>query len=332
MAQWENFSGQTVPIFTDQTTQLGLDAQQWQNTTSVFPREVYGALPRGTVLNNQYWIEGAKDHYFHMEYEAIDLKNMQRVTVVEYFCREIAHRLEDGSIETWDGEEYRKGWEWFEKHIYYGMETCGIYNPFRYNGTIYAVMKHKKYITLEEFVRNNKSGQMMLPAAVGLLNDAMDELSRLHSAGFVHRWLGMDTILWSDGEIFLDCFGNVAKYPDRNDDPIADRGSEPRRFFALRYPWCYPIEYMAEKQPLLPASAVYVLSAIITWLVSGQNPPTSMDRIMENTWKVPRNVWLTEPVCQVLEKGMAIRQADRYQSVEEFRWNLNRVMYSYHKL
>lgn len=290
----------------------------------------FGVLSAGTLLNGRYIIieeDRFQQCFFRTEYTAFDRILGKRVRIAEYFWHENAVRKPDDSVVPINEESFRQGLNWFCKHIYYADHMPEglpkLLEHFQANGTQYAVLEWRdsEWSISEWTIECPYDAQKMrsVEAAVNLLSGAMDELSRLHSAGFAFRWLNSDTIHMDiqTNKTYLSCFGNVALYPDANDDPIEDWRSEPRRGWML---YCEPMECFLRNKKLGPYSAVYSLCALLYVLSTGKVVPTAPSR-MQESWRIPEGSFSTS-VRAVLEKGLAIRPADRYQSVEELRWAL----------
>jgi len=290
----------------------------------------YGVLTEGTVLNYRYFIFEAdrfQHCYFHEQYIAFDRVSQKKVRIAEYFCHENAVRQPDDTVVPVDARSFQQGLQWFRKHVRYAaMMPAGmpkLLDRFQANGTEYAVLEWRdSEWDLVEFMSEfpmEFEKIKSIESALSFLSGAMEELSRLHSCGFVFRWLNVNTI-HMDPETkrtYLSCFGNVGLYPDTNEDPLEDNFSEPRRRFQYG---CEPGECFTRKKAFGPYSAVYTLCSLLCMLVTNTVVPAIPERVSDG-WSVPTG-FFTEPVRRVLNKGLSLRAEDRYQSVEELRWAL----------
>ena len=326
MGNWNIFGGKTQFLGFSQRDNA-LDVMQEQ-VLHKMPETGMPVLPTGTMLKGRYRTGTAVMEYFFITYDAVDTLRNYSVTVVEYFCNRVAWRpADDGITVEKFHKEFYNGYEWFQKQVRYASQMpddlMHILDTFEENGTIYAVLEQERGKLLETELQ--EPDKIWDPEELlELLDGAMNMASRLHSAGFFHRWLGVDTIRICGGKSTIDCFGNVGRYPDKNNDP--DMGlisSEPvRRIF---HRWEYPVEYYSAKREIAPYSAVYAFAAIFVRFLTQTEPETAIDRLTENSTKLLHNN-LPEPLRCVLEKAMAIRPADRYQTIEEFRWAMSYVI------
>ena len=289
-----------------------------------------GVLSVGTWLNNRYIIieEDRFQHcLFRTEYIAFDRISGNRVRIAEYFWHENAVRQSDDSVRPMNEDSFRRGMNWFCKHIYYARNMPEgfpmLLEHFEANGTHYAVLEWRdsEWCLSEWMTEAPMEWHEMtsIEPVLELLSGALEELSRLHSAGYIFRWLDDETIHMDieTKRTYLACFGNIGLYPDANDDPIEDWSSEPRRGW-MRY--CQPPESCMRKKEMGPYSAVYTLCAIMYVVVTGEMIPPVENRMFE-PWKMPEGRF-PPAVHRVLEKGLALRSSDRYQSLEELRWAL----------
>ena len=290
----------------------------------------FGVLSAGTLLNGRYMIveEDRFQHcFFRVEYIGFDKITGKRVRIAEYFWHENAVRMPDDSVVPTDEESFRLGLNWFCKHIYYADHMPhglpGLQEYFKANGTYYAVLEWRdsewclsEWMTEFPFETEKLTS---IESAVELLSGAMEELSRLHSAGYVFRWLDDETIHMdiNTRRTYLACFCNIGLFPDANDDPLEDWCSEPRRGW-IRY--CQPPESCMRKKQLGPYSAVYSLCAVLYVLITRKMVPAVPNRMLED-WHIPEDIF-SPSVRNVLEKGLALQTGERYQSVEELRWAL----------
>lgn len=297
----------------------------------------YGVLSVGTVLKNRYWIlemDRFQLFYFHTEYMAFDMVSKKTVRVAEFFCRDTAVRNPDDSVTVLKHDSFYAGLNWFQKHIYYAERMPEgfpkLLDHFQANGTQYAVLEWRdSEWSLSEWMHEMSFEMEKITSmkdAVELLSGAMEELSRLHSAGYSFRWLNEDTILMDPEtkRTYLSCFCNIGLYPDTNEDPLEDIYSEPKRGW-IRH--CQPPECCMRRLRWGPWSAVYTLCAMLYFLVTKKSVPPVPERMLEG-WSIPEGI-LWAPMRTVLEKGLALEPASRYQSVEELRWALRCAIREY---
>ena len=285
-------------------------------------REKYPlALPEGAILNGRYIVgrilgQGG----FGITYEAQDYQTNELVAVKEYFPDSLVTRSGTHSVTAYSGER--------EEHFLYGREcfldeaktlaefngnrgVVQVYTYFEENGTAYFAMEYVDGISLQQFI-DNSGGRIGWLAAEKTLTEVMDALAAVHSKGIIHRDIKPENIFLSkDGSVKLLDFGS-ARYSmgekSRSLDIVITHG------FA---PW----EQYSRHRRQGAYTDVYALAATFYYAVTGVIPPDSVDRVDTDMLVPPRqlNPQIPPQAEKVLLKALAVRPANRYQTMREFR-------------
>ncbi|MBD5394192.1 MAG: protein kinase [Lachnospiraceae bacterium] len=185
----------------------------------------------------------------------------------------------------------------------------GIYDFFEANNTAYIVMEYVNGCTLDKYCKNNRMDNTTL---FNMLVPVMDALQALHNEGIIHRDISPDNIMVDDdGNFKLLDFGAARGYSEESATTMS---------VILKKSYA-PEEQFRSKGVQGPWTDVYALGATIYELITGQTPPTSIDRLVEDEIveiKVLAPA-LTKSQSDAIMTALAIRQKDRWQSVTEFK-------------
>lgn len=285
-------------------------------------------LLSGTILNGRYLIgrvlgEGG----FGITYISRDLNLDFIVAVKEYYPFGYVNRISTFSktvsvTEKMSQEEYEEGKRKMMEEARVLAKFCGlkgivgVRDFFLCNNTAYVVMDYLDGCTLKDHLKKNPI--LTFEDTVKLLKPIAEALGKVHEAGVIHRDISPDNImLLKDGSARLLDFGaarNVADGDGKSLSVILKRGYAPEE------------QYRSQgKQGAW--TDVYALSAVIYRCITGRVPEESIQRYMQDTMKLPSELgfkipWHSE---QVLAKGLAVKQENRYQSVKELWGNLTAV-------
>lgn len=281
-------------------------------------------LPLYTVLEHKIMIgkvigEGG----FGITYMGWDLNLQVRVAVKEYFPMGLATR-ETGqgrscSISALPGvrrENYRQGLEKFMTEaqnlskFYHLGGIVSVKDFFFANDTAYMVMEYVDGVTLGTYLKSH-GGRLSEQEALTLLHPVMESLKVVHAAGIIHRDISPDNIMMTkDGRMKLIDFG-AARFAN---------GSNERSLTIILKHGYAPAEQYQSRGNQGPWTDVYAICATMYRMITGEVPPGAMDRLHEDTLKEFRELGCKVSVktaYAVLDKGMAIRVQDRYQSMDE---------------
>ena len=281
-------------------------------------------LPLYTVLERKIMIgkvigEGG----FGITYMGWDLNLEVRVAVKEYFPMGLATR-DTGqgrscSISALPGvrrDNYRQGLEKFMTEAqnlsrFYNLNgIVSVRDFFFANDTAYMVMEYVDGVTLGSYLKS-RGGRLSEQEVLALFHPVMDSLKTVHAAGIIHRDISPDNIMMTkDGRMKLIDFG-AARF--------AGGDNERSLTIILKHGYA-PAEQYQSHGNQGPWTDVYAICATMYRMMTGEVPPGAMDRLHEDTLKEFKELGCkvsTQTSYALLDKGMAIRVQDRYQSMDE---------------
>lgn len=173
-------------------------------------------------------------------------------------------------------------------------------------------MQYLDGLTLKDYLKKQSDGKMPFNMAVKAMIPIMDALKEVHKAGFVHRDISPDNIfITRQKQIKLLDFG-AARYAI---------GEHSKSLTSVLKHGYAPVEQYSTKGNQGPWSDVYAVAATIYRCITGETPPDSMERLQDETIKSPKQLGVDIPLTAelALMKGLALKAADRYESVPEFQ-------------
>ncbi|MGV3615819.1 MAG: serine/threonine protein kinase [Fimbriimonas sp.] len=183
---------------------------------------------------------------------------------------------------------------------------------FTENGTAYAITD---YLAGSETLAKRllREGRLDVEAAREILVSLLDVLERVHQAEVLHRDIKPSNVLLGPaGEVMLIDFGSAREYAATTQTVVYTPGYAPP-------------EQLSERATRGPATDLYGLAATIYHTLLGEAPATANDR-MAGVPLTPirdRRGDVDEPLARVIEQSLALRMAERPQSVEEMRQMLS---------
>lgn len=280
-----------------------------------------------TILAGRYLIgkvlgEGG----FGITYLAYDLQEEITVAIKEYFPNGLANRsmtqgqseqicISSGRMRNY----YEKGLSDFEKEVRILAKLRGIEGIvevrsfFHENNTAYMVMEYVKGISLKEYLKKKKH-PLAEEKCLKIMKPIMKALSYVHQEGIVHRDISPDNILLKkDGTVVLIDFGSARR----------SLGEETKSLTVLLKHGYAPVEQYQTKGKQGAWTDVYALCATMYRMASGQVPDESIERLVEDYLVSLKNcsyngekLNISETFSDIIEKGMAVKAKDRYQSME----------------
>ncbi|MBO7253430.1 MAG: BspA family leucine-rich repeat surface protein [Oscillospiraceae bacterium] len=189
-------------------------------------------------------------------------------------------------------------------------EIVQVLNYFSENGTAYIVMEYVQGITLK--IRLKQMGRPMTEAEVrDIIAPVLEALDKVHKQNLIHRDISPDNIMLPDeGGVKLIDFGTVR---------YVGEGGATRSTEAVLKPGFAPIEQYNAKGNLGSWTDVYAICATCHYLLTGKVLPDATTRI-ENGETLPfleGNPNISPELLNTLRKGLAIRAADRVQTLSE---------------
>ncbi len=279
-------------------------------------------LRPGSVLQEQYLIGRVLGHGgFGVTYLAWDLNLARRLAVKEYLPQGVATRSTGvPMVIPYSGpaqQDFEYGLEKFleEARVLARFQNfpsiTSVLNFFRANGTAYLVMEYLDGVTLEGLLAR-QGGSIPYAEARRIIMPIMEALREVHASGILHRDISPDNIVITrTGQVKLLDFG-AARYAlsqqSRNLSIILKEGYAPE-------------EQYRTKGRQGPWTDVYAVGATLYRAVTGRVPPPALDRLESDDLQRPRvlDAQIAEADEAILLKALAVRAADRFQSIEDFQ-------------
>ena len=293
-------------------------------------QELSHHLMPGTILSDRYVVGTALgEGGFGITYIGRDITLDMRVAVKEYYPNGIVVRNNAFSSEVScvTGEEkkalFEKGRNSFLKEArilakFSGEPgIVGVRDTFEQNGTAYIVMEFLDGITLKEYLKTN--GILSVDQAIDMLTPVMLSLEKVHRQGMIHRDISPDNIMIvSDGVKLLD-FGAARDYT----------GAENKSLSVILKPGFAPKEQYSNRGKQGPWTDIYSLCATMYICITGKLPPSSIDRITDDTLQPPSalGIPISETAEYAIMKGLSIEASDRYQMFSDLLADLENEWY-----
>ena len=277
-------------------------------------------LRPGSELKDRYIVGIALGQGgFGITYIGYDKVLNTRVAIKEYFPSDIAGRTsEAGTVSAYprSADDFGRGKERFLDEARtlakFSDHPCivGVKDCFAENETAYMIMEFLDGVSLKEYL-NRKDGRLSVSDSISILAPVMDALCAVHKEGIIHRDISPDNIfITTDGRVRLIDFGAARQ----------TMGGQKSLSVMLK-PGYAPEEQYRTRGNQGPWTDVYALTATLYRMITGEVPPDSLERVMEDTLDIP--VDLPQNVQTALRLGMAVRSSERYSSVEQLRAALN---------
>lgn len=279
----------------------------------------YLALPLGTILNGRYMagkVLGMGG--FGITYLGFDLTLQIRVAIKEYMPSSIATRHADRYGVTLSGlseQDYLYGMERFleEARILAKLQNTpnivSVQNYFKENNTAYFVMEYVDGMSLKAYLED-QGGKIPYTQALTILQPIMEALCQVHAMNLLHRDISPDNIfITTRGESRLLDFG-AARFA---------LGDEKSVSVILKHGYA-PEEQYSSHGNQGPWTDVYAMGATLYRCITGAMPPDSVERLRQDTLKMPSELGVHVPkyVEQALGKALAVHAADRFVNMEAF--------------
>ena len=280
-------------------------------------------LPVNTILNGRYIVGkvlGAGG--FGITYIGYDLKLDGKVAIKEYYPSGAANRSQSLTVlptTEVKGNPFEIGKRRFLKEARTLSEFVGegnivaLRDYFEENGTAYIVMEYLEGEDLSHYAKEH--GVFELDEVLDLLEPAMLALDKIHKKGLIHRDISPSNIMvLSDGRVKVLDFGSAR---------LQNASGELSLSIMLK-PGYAPMEQYSTHGEQGSWTDVYAMSATIYKLITGQTPPASTDRLMEDTLEPPSKLGAKIAPAQekALLRGLALRPADRTQTMAELAESL----------
>lgn len=282
-------------------------------------------LPPGTILHGKYLLGRVLGQGgFGITYLAWDLNLNLKLAIKEYFPQELATRATGHSqVSIHSGtmcNQYEYGMEKFlqEARMLARFEghpnIVSVRDYFQVNETAYLVMNYIEGVTLKELIATH-GPKLPFDQAIGIIMPVMDALKELHNVDVLHRDISPDNIyINKKGQVILIDFGAARQ-------AISEQG---RVFSVIIKPGYAPEEQYRSKGVQGPWTDIYSIAATIYHMITGQLPPESLDRLVEDSIVPPSShgININSHQEKALLRAMSVRAEGRYKSVVDFQNDL----------
>ncbi len=188
-----------------------------------------------------------------------------------------------------------------------------------HQGYLFVVQDYVKGSTYRELLNQSKSQGTRLSVAEAsqLLRQLLPVLDYIHAHGVIHRDISPDNIIrrQADGLPVLIDFGGVKQIKAKVDSEFGvspAHGTPATRLGKLGYA---PEEQM-QMGIVYPHSDLYALAATVVVLLTAKEPQYLIDSY-HLTWNWRSEVNVSPQLGAVLDRMLASRPGDRYQSVQQ---------------
>ena len=300
-------------------------------------------LPQGITLTNptngkQYLIgKTVGQGGFGIVYTAWDVIGNRKVAIKEYFPRQYVGRDRSNTVvlttnsrsdkEFFDRQKRRFIQEAEKMQMFHDSNSVvNVFEVFETNNTAYIVMEFIEGQTFAQVLNHVPNQRLSLQTVLANFQPIINILEKIHHTqwtddngqvhpGIIHRDISPENIMYaSDGTVKLLDFGAARV---SNPDPNS------RLTIALKHGYAPYEQYLTTGTAAMQGSwtDVYALAATIYRAITGEIPPSAIDRWSNvATIKLPSSfgIEITPEQEQVLLKGLAINYQNRYQSVSQF--------------
>ncbi|MFH8134317.1 serine/threonine protein kinase [Pantoea osteomyelitidis] len=284
-------------------------------------QKVPNALPAGYRFNEFEIKEVIGGGGFGIVYRAWDHLLERTIAIKEYMPLSLASRAQDLSLEL-RSERFHKlfnaGLNSFiqEARLLARFNHPGLLHVLRFweeNGTAYMGTLYYSGMTLKEWQQTSPEPiseawiRRLLPPLFGAINT-------IHQAGYLHRDISLDNIQIQENQlpVLLD-FGSARK-------EIGNLSDETE---IMLKPGFAPMEQYSEEgnDDQGPWTDIYALGAVLHTLITGNPPPVSVVRCIEDNYQPLVNLQpegYSLPLLHAIDRALAMKPADRPQNIDEF--------------
>lgn len=178
---------------------------------------------------------------------------------------------------------------------------------FEANNTAYIVMEFLSGYTLKDYLARN--GKLRWESTWRLMKPVLESLRRVHAQGIIHRDISPDNImLTKNGSVKLLDFGAARKFSGDGQHSLSV-------IMKLGYA---PVEQYSKRGIQGPWTDVYALCATMYRCMTGEVPEEPAERMNGAEIRPPYELGCCQKhISDVIMKGLAFRQTERWQSVDE---------------
>lgn len=284
-----------------------------------------------SILKDQYLIGKVLGQGgFGITYLGLDLLLHKKVAIKEFMPSMLATRGEDKTtVLPYSGNQeqyFRQGLQsfivearnvaLFSRHV----NIVNVNNYFEANNTGYMVMDYLEGVPVSSLIVK-RGGRLTLHEAFSILFPILEALSEVHKMDIFHRDISPQNIIitTSNVPVLID-FGAARQIVGEQSyslDVVLKHGYS-------------PLEQYTSRGRIGPWSDVYACGATLYYMITGKIPPPSVDRVDKDELIQPSDfegLNISEELNDTILTALAVRIADRYQSIGEFKEALEKKGY-----
>ena len=282
-------------------------------------------LRPGTVIHGQYGIgKVIGKGGFGITYIGYDINLQMPVAVKEYFPTGTATRSVNGPSLLWNisPEAKRRSCEVFLKEARQLAKTDSSPNIVRVravffeNDTAYIVMDYIRGTTLKRICKSK--GPRSFEKCVELFAPLIRSMDQVHKLGMIHRDISPDNIMIdTDGKIWLLDVGAAKDLDTGAQNDIYPQGAMNSKII-VKHGFSPMEQYMMQGE-IGPWTDVYGMCATLYYCMTLKHLPAAIDLAMgkESIGTILSGLDIPQAQKDVLEKGLALRPADRIRTMPE---------------
>lgn len=189
-----------------------------------------------------------------------------------------------------------------------------IYRFWEQNQTGYMAMRFYQGRTLKQIFHDDP-GAVSEPWLMRILRSILEALDALYRVHILHRDISPENIMiQDDGEAVLLDFGAARQVI----------GGMTQALTVILKPGYAPIEQYADEPSMLqgPWTDIYSLSAVMYRAITGQSPPSSVARMIDDPMEALRSAdfpGYSAAFLRAIYHGLAVKPEQRPQSIAAFR-------------
>lgn len=277
------------------------------------------ALPPGTVLREWRLEEVLGVGGFGIVYKGRGIYFNELVAIKEYFPSSISERDAEATVVPIDSdaeEVHALGLKKFveEAKLLWNLSTpsrhpniVSVRSLFEIHGTAYMVMDFEDGVSLSRLIKQGQKWNER--SLLAIIRPIAEGLDRAHRVGVLHRDIKPPNILINDsGKPVLIDFGS-ARFE------AAEATSTKVTFHTPPYA---AIEQYVKTFDQGPWTDIYALGVVLYECVTGTKPPEVLERMHGGAGEaLADKAWpgYSRNFLQAVDKAMAVRPADRPQSI-----------------
>jgi serine/threonine protein kinase len=282
-------------------------------------------LPPGTILQGKYLLGRALGQGgFGITYLAWDKTLKIKLAIKEYLPQQLVTRIGGSHKVTVYkaslSEDFTYGLSRFLEEaqtlarFIEHPNVVSVRDYFEANSTAYLAMNYYEGITLQRYLIS-KGGKIPVKQALSIFMPVLDALKEVHTAGILHRDISPDNLLIDkNGRVILIDFGAARQA----------MGEKSKSLSVIMKAGYSPVEQYYSKGEQGPWTDIYAIASSFYSAVTGQIPPESMGRLLQDDLTLPSQMGVNIDCAleKTLLRALAVKVEDRYQSVEELQSEL----------